>query len=224
MEIICLKSRQKIPAVDTDADDDIAFCRSCNYSFSFAELLKKSSAQGMGILQVPDGAWYRQTGNGFEIGATTRSWIGFVLVPCLAIWPLLILNFYAKWLKSGTGFSFGFFMVVLILFALPSLLPTSVILMYLAGKVVVSVESGEGRIFTGVGPLGWTRRFKWNSIKRVRKGWTTYQVNGSHQPLIELEREKRVRFGSLLKNERREFMMAVLKKKLSGFKMESSIQ
>jgi len=67
----------------------------------------------------------------------------------------------------------GKFNLMLSLFGLPFLIGTiilgSLAVMTVCGKVVVSTSYNEGKVFTGVGPFGWTRKFDWASVTHIKK-------------------------------------------------------
>ena len=50
--------------------------------------------------------------------------------------------------------------------------------MTVCGKVVVSTSYDQGKIFTGVGPFGWTRKFDWASVTHIRKNTSFNNHNG----------------------------------------------
>jgi hypothetical protein len=81
----------------------------------------------------------------------------------------------------------------------------------LMGRVEVIISMNEGRVRTGIGPFNWTRRFDASKVKRVATSQTRYVQNGQRKQLIEIEAEdRRVRFGSMLRDERRAWMLGVL--------------
>ncbi len=71
-------------------------------------------------------------------------------------------------------------------------------------------------VFVGIGPLGWTRRFRWSEIRAVRCTLTKWQQNNRSLPIIELEGPKPIRFGSQLSEKRRDFLLAVLRARVAG--------
>jgi hypothetical protein len=118
----------------------------------------------------------------------------------------------------GTQIYHGKFNLFQSLFGIPFLLGTvlfgSIALMTLCGKVVVAVSRDEGRVFTGVGPVGWTRKFKWSGVKSVGADLTKYQRNGQSMPLIALQGDQPLRFASGLNEARQRFMLRALKQLL----------
>lgn len=95
-----------------------------------------------------------------------------------------------------------------------------VALVSLGGRVEVRLEDALGIVRTAVGPLAWRRRFDASNVKAVRIGETSWKQNGQSKPVVEIEADRTVRFGSMLTDERRAWMVAVLKRLL----VESSIR
>ena len=86
----------------------------------------------------------------------------------------------------------------------------SIALMAVCGKMVVSVNGDQGKIFTGVGSVGWTRKFKWSGIREVQEN-TRYGSKGGIYHVIVLEGDTRISFGSGIKESRLYFMENALR-------------
>jgi len=71
-------------------------------------------------------------------------------------------------------------------------------------------------VFAGVRSIGWRRVYRWSDFQLVRD--VRERVPWSRAPveLIELEGKTRVVFGSMLRDRRRQFLIAVLRKMLAG--------
>jgi hypothetical protein len=85
------------------------------------------------------------------------------------------------------------------------------------GRTEVQADPTGGTVFTGVGPLGYRRRFMPSHVADVRiedKQWR--DSDGDRQQktniVIETKEGKLIRFGSMLSNERRRFLAAILRK------------
>lgn len=211
MQLTCPNCHREIPTEDVNVEKDIALCRACNQTFSFAELLREGSGPAVDLMRPPKGVWFRQDMRGFELGATTRSAAAFFLVPFMCAWSGLSLGgIYGKQIHSGK------FNLAMSLFGLPFLIGTIFLIamtfMTICGKMVVSVQGDQGKLFTGIGPIGRTRRFKWSSIKSVTDNANFYS-NGRPQVSIVLQGDDdaRLRFGSGLNEDRRYFMMNALR-------------
>jgi hypothetical protein len=82
----------------------------------------------------------------------------------------------------------------------------------LAGKTEVRIGRDAGSVFVGIGRLGWTRRFAPAQLQHVRLVRRSNQNNHA-QLEIHLEHAdgKRIKFGSLLKEERQVFIVSALR-------------
>jgi hypothetical protein len=78
------------------------------------------------------------------------------------------------------------------------------------GRVTVSVRGDDGIIFSGVGPIGRRKRFRWSEVRDMRL--TRFgESNGKAQYRITLDAEKLIHFGTMLKEERQQFLLAALR-------------
>lgn len=86
--------------------------------------------------------------------------------------------------------------------------------MTVAGKVELTLDDDGGKIFTGLGVIGRTQRFKWDEITSVSEQ-TSLSGKGGSSTDIQLEGKKRVSFGSLLNDERRFYIFKCLQQVLA---------
>lgn len=85
-------------------------------------------------------------------------------------------------------------------------------LVSIAGRVEVRLRGPEGLVYTGIGPIGWRRRFDASKVKAVRFVDSSYEKNGKPDRLIAIEGERTtVKFGSVLSEPRRLWMGGALK-------------
>ena len=125
---------------------------------------------------------------------------------------------------NGNPMSVGmtiFLWIFLTPFILVGLAMIGAFLSSLAGRTEVRLGSTEGVVFTGVGSLGYRRRFDASGVKNVRlddRQWNDSDGRRQRKSCIVLEtREgKLVKFGSMLAEERRKFMAGAVRKVLWG--------
>jgi hypothetical protein len=205
---------------DVNVAKDVAYCRKCNVAFSLSELVHDGEDERVAVApdpavdfnQPPKGVWFEQTFEGFVIGATTRSALGCFLVPFMCVWSGGSLGGI-----YGTQIINGQFSLFQTLFGIPFLIGTVIIgslaVMCVIGRVVLTVDRDSGSVFTGVGKIGFTKRFEWKDVTRVyeeeKRG-----SKGSVTKQIVLEGKDRITFGSMLSDNRRYFILQVLKKML----------
>ena len=212
MNLKCPKCRTEIPLEDVNVSTDLALCRQCSQTYSFAELSQNREVLDVDFSRPPRGVWYRNQGNEFEVGSSTRSWAALFLVPFTLVWAGgSIGGIY------GSQFIHHKFDLFQSLFGIPFLIGSVVLvsltLMTVLGKLAVRGTGDHGSVFIGVGPFGWNRRFRWSEIRSVKMSLTKWQQNNRNLPVIELEGPTAIRFGSQLSEKRRNFIYAVLRQK-----------
>jgi hypothetical protein len=167
----------------------------------------------------PKGESFELVPDGFVVSAKSRrGWVWLVLF--LAIGRLLPLQFDAL-----HRFNLG--QIDLIRLSATSLLTTIAVLagtlmalLQVLGSVALRRSGDAGSVFVGVGRIGWIRRFSWIEIDSVRemaesRRWGTGPTNRFVELHFRDGRSQALRFGTLLTNERRWFMLAVLRSQLA---------
>jgi len=236
----CSRCRQKIPAEDVNIANDIAFCRACNLAHKLSELVHGTSLDAnLDVTRPPQGTWYRNRGLGAVIGASHRSmgaalgllfftlfWNGIV-----SIFVMLALSATLHHLGISTpewfptpkmnGGEMGIGMTMFLwLFLTPFILIGFAMflafLSSLAGRTEIQIHHSAGTVFSGIGLVGWRRRFNTTSIKEVRiesQSWQgrTGNRRGKSQIVLEMENGKPIKFGSMLQPERMQFLAAALR-------------
>ena len=210
MKVACPKCQTRFAMEDLNVAADVAVCRRCEEAFALSELVEGGHERGaVNLHQPPAGAWFQEIKNGFEIGATTRSWQALLLVPFTAVW-----SGFSMFGIYGTQIAKGQFNLFSSLFGLPFLVGTiflvSLCMMMICGRVVVSVQDNRGEVFVGVGPIGRRRRFAWNEVQSISEEYSRYR-SGNWQQGIALAGKSRLLFGTPLSDERRYFILNVLK-------------
>ena len=239
----CSKCKAEIPESDVNVANDVAFCRRCNLAQKLSAMVHGIQLDThIDLNRPPPGAWYRSGTFGPVLGATHRSigvaigtlavclfWNGIVSVfVLLAVSSTLnLLNIPApEWFPvprmnddvMGVGMTI-FLWLFLTPFIAIGLAMIGAFLSALAGRTEVRLRPSEGAVFTGIGLLGWSRRFNPQNVKDVRmdeKRWR--DSDGDRQSkteiVIELQEGKAIRFGSMLREERRLFVAAGTRKLL----------
>ena len=215
MKVTCPVCNGVVPAAQLNVATDVGVCPGCDEAFSISEVVDAGGEEGtVDLKAAPGGSWYQSTMNGWEVGASTRSPVAFILVPFMCVWSGGSLGgIYGGQLVKGE------FNLAISLFGIPfllgSLLFGAIALMTVCGKVVVSVDRNRGRVFAGVGRLGWTRRFDWAAITSVAETTTHIRSPGNTGMAIALTGTSRLTFGSNLNEKRRYFLLQALRKMLA---------
>jgi hypothetical protein len=221
MNLVCPYCRSNIPLQDVNVSTDIALCRNCGKTLSVSEDLASSRKVGPDLNVPPRGAWFQQQPQGFRIGASTRSWTALFLIPFTCVWAGGSLSGL-----YGSQFRKGHFDPTASLFGMPFLLGSCVLIamcaMTLAGKVEITRIDDRLSIFTGIGPIGWSRRFLWSDFSLVREERGGWASNRGHGQIIVLEGVRRAALGSMLSEERRYFVFYAIRKMLRDQTMSST--
>jgi hypothetical protein len=236
----CSKCRATISAEDVNVGTDVAFCRACNVAHKLSALAHGSGIRpDLDLSRPPPGAWQRASGLGTLIGASHRS-VGGAIAAFLfgAFWNGIVSIFVLLALAStldhmGVTLPAWFPMpkfdrgelpigmtIFLWLFLTPfiaiGLVMIGAFLMCLGGRTEVKVRDWQAELFTGIGPVGYRRKFKTDGVKDVRiedRRWTDSDGDRSRKThiVLEMAEGKPLKFGSSLSEERREFVAGALR-------------
>lgn len=217
MKISCPACQRLLPASQLNVAANVAVCPNCNEAFAISDVIGSDRGdRDFDIRQSPPGSWFEDTDSGWRITASTRSALAFFLVPFMCAWSGLSIG-----VLYGSQIAVGEFNLLLSLFGIPfalgTLLLASMVAMSICGKIVVSTDGNDGEVFAGVGPFGWTRRFDWASIHAIEEDFLGYSAVGSHHGrVISLVGQSRLKFGSMLNDARRFYVLQVLRKLLAS--------
>jgi hypothetical protein len=242
---VCSKCGTAIPPGDINVANDVAYCRTCNLSHSLSNLTHGGGVDAqVDLANPPAGVWYQHDGMERVVGATNRSlgtalgslvfalfWNGIVSVFVLVALAgtLKHLGFTVPhWFPApelngglmGVGMTL-FLWIFLTPFILIGLTMIGVFVVSLGGRTEVRVRERDGVVFTGVGGLGWRRRFDASAVKEVRiddKQWRDSDGDRRRKPnvVIETNSGKPIKFGSLLTEERRKFVAGAVRQITCG--------
>jgi hypothetical protein len=225
---------------DVNVAADVAFCRACNVAHKFSELVRGSGIDpNLDLSRPPKGAWHRASGLGTSIGASHRSvggalgafafaafWNGIVsifvalaLASTLAHLGVARPEWFPKPVMNGGAIGVGmtlFLWLFLTPFIVIGLAMIGVFFSCLGGKTEVRIRDVQGEIFSGIGPLGFKRKFRTDLVKDVRiedKQWRDSDGDRrrSTEIIIEMMEGKPIKFGSSLREDRRQFVAAALR-------------
>ena len=226
--IICPDCDNPVKESDINTEDGYAFCDICKNSFPLSDVPDNQTGQSQKPQSVedifknpPKEVYTNKYEDKIIIGTSTRSVSGIVLLFIVAggiLWfmgsiifgmlswfiphiknsdgvltypPAYLLMFIFVLTSAGTLFLFGGFLISL--------------LMAINGKVEV-VLGKESYTFTGIGNIGITKKFDWQSVKKIyKRTWKTTGRRDSsgrrtlrtHYEII-IEGESKVNFGRIL--------------------------
>jgi len=238
----CPQCKGVIPSDDINVANDIAFCRTCNLSHRLSDLTSGATVDtDVDASRPPAGTWFQRDGRGTVIGATHRS-IGqaFGLLLFVLFWNGIVSVFVALALASTlkllgipapgwfppakmNGGPMGIGMTLFLwLFLTPFIaIGLSMLMAFLsclAGKTELQIQGNQCVLFSGIGALGRRKRFSTSEVKDVRiedKRWRDSDGDSRRNTQIIIETtQKPIKCGSMLTNERRQFVAGCLKKEL----------
>ena len=230
----CPKCKKVIVSDDINVANDVAYCRSCNLAHKLSGLIHSSElADGTVLHEPPAGVRLINDGLGRGITATHRSfgaalgtlamalfWNGIVSVFVLLAMSATLSNLnipVPDWFPApnmndspmGPGVTI-FLWIFLTPFIVIGLGMMGAFLMSIGGKTEVRLNHKTGKVFTGVWPLGYRRRFEVSSVfdVRIEAGrWRDSDgTNSKTYIIIETHGGKVIKFGSMLSEERRKFI------------------
>jgi hypothetical protein len=215
MKITCVNCQAAIPPDQINVSTDVAFCPQCSEAFSISSLVASGNADdGADLGEPPRGLWFKDRVTGWTISATTRSAAAFFLVPFMCVWSGFSLGGI-----YGTQLIKGEFDLLPSLFGIPFVLGTllfgSIAAMTVAGRQAIRVDGNMGGVFTGVGPIGWTRVFDWQTVTRIDEE-PFRQSENPNAKLIVLVGKTKIKLGSMLSDERRHYMLRLLRRLLTS--------
>lgn len=203
--LLCPACREPISAEHVNTASDTAVCHVCGTTYEFSGLVE-FAASPVDLNKPPAGAWYRQHSDGFTIGASMRSpFILCLLVPFTIAWFAFALGFVRR--VSAFGNVQTIF-AVLVGVATATLL--ALLTLAAAGKVEIRKRGGDGEVFTGVGVIGWTRRFRWPEIQTIRQE-LIYYGRGKVMAIV-LEGNSRLMSAVAINDSRRHFLVNGLRR------------
>jgi hypothetical protein len=232
----CPKCRQIIGGDDINVGKDLAYCRPCNTAHALSELFDDSALGGPVDLKDPPPGVTCETGpRETVIAASHRSWAQALGLLGLCLFWNGIVSVFVMFALTGTLYQLGVALpawvpkmnndgqpigvgelIFLWLFLTPFIAVGAAIAMgfvsTLAGKTEVRIGRDAGAVFVGIGRLGWTRRFAPAHIQKIELVRRANQNNGEQLEIhLEQENGKRIKFGSLLKEERQAFIVSALR-------------
>lgn len=239
----CPRCKKTILSEDINVANDIAYCRACNLSHHLSALASGSIVDSdVDVSRPPAGAWFRRDSVSATIGATHRSlgqafgllffclfWNGIVSVfVLLALGSTLqhlgigIPHWFPSPTSHGKMIPIGltiFLWLFLTPFIAIGLGVFASMLSCIAGRTEMRVEGNNATLFTGIGPVGFRKRFLASAAQEVRiveKRWRDRDGDSrqSMQIIIDLASGKAIRFGSMLTKERRAFVAGAIQKVL----------
>lgn len=239
----CPKCSRAILGDDVNAAKDIAYCRACNLAHRLSVLINTCElTHGVEVNNPPPGVRCDVSGGSLSVAVTHRAlgaavgtlaialfWNGIVSIFVLIAIAGTLKNLHVPvpaWFPSpdmnGSPMSAGM-TIFLWIFLTPFIVIGSgrigAFLLTAVGRTEVQVDRNGSSVFTGIGLLGYRRRFMASEVSDVRideRQWRDSDGDSQRRTCIVIETRsgRIIRFGSMLTAERRKFMAAVLRRAL----------
>lgn len=218
--------------------EGVALCASCGQLSRLSEVASRKRPIAEVLRNPPTGCSVTEWGQNTVVHATLRSIVGFfgtllvalfwngivsvfVLVALAGLYTNLI-GPLPPWFPApdfDESMSLGmtlFLCIFLLPFVTIGLLMVGAVLLNSAGKIEVVVGDKNGVVRTGIGFLAWRRQFDPTQVRRVSLGTTSWQTDGQPSEVIIIEADRTIKFGTLLRDERREWLQAILHELLTN--------
>jgi len=176
-------------------------CQKCGRAYRLECL--RPAASVAGLSNPPWGARLEILADGFTAVASMRSGLGFLAVPAALFiaWGLI------KVLPAVAAGAPIAGPAVLILTAALLVVGS---LHLLLGQLRITRHGDRLTVFCGLGPMGFTSGYPWSSFRKVYE-----QATYNNGPILVLDGEFRVTFGSLLSLSQRDFLLQALRAMLA---------
>lgn len=230
---LCPACGAEIATGNINVAEGVALCTGCGELSRLAEVVSATRSLADLLSNPPPGCSWSEWGDEMRVNATLRSvgtffgslffalfWNGitsvFVLLAIAGLYANLIgppPSWFPAPVMNDLPMSLGmslFLCVFLLPFVTVGLVMAGVVVLAAAGTAEARLGHHDAQVRTGVGPLVWTRRFDPTQVRRVGEGLTSWKTNDESRVAIVIEADRKVKFGSMLSDERREWMRAAL--------------
>lgn len=228
----CPVCGSQIAAASINISEGVALCGACGQLSRLAEVAAHKRPTQELLEDPPPGCRVTEWGHRTTLTATLRSAGGMLGALAAALfWNGITSVFVAAaargWYEHLVGPAPDWFpappmddlnslgaLLFMTLFLTPFVLVgvgmVVAVLLCAVGRVEVQLGGHRGVVRSGVGPVTWNQRFDPERVREVSIGWTRWQQNDQSQELIVIHADRRVKFGSMLTEERRDWLRAAL--------------
>ncbi|MGC9971714.1 MAG: hypothetical protein ABSE56_14120 [Bryobacteraceae bacterium] len=190
------------------------WCPQCWRSYRYSSLLP-AAPRAIDLETPPPGARLERLADGFTIAVSMHSELAILTVLC----GLFVLVAGGCLLAAGMqtpppGRAPVFGPLVLLAIPVLSAAAAALCLVPVAGQLRITRHGDRLTVFTGVGTVGWTSEYRWSSFETVYEEDRS-SPEGRDTRIIVLDGERRVTFGGILTDERRDFVLHALRAMLA---------
>jgi len=229
----CPKCGAALPAGAINLAEGVALCERCGRLSRLSDVASRGRPTDELLAHPPSGCSVIAGERGTVVQATMRSlggflgslaialfWNGIVSIFVLIALAGLYVNligplpswFPAPSMKESMSMGMTLFLCVFLMpFILVGSAMVGALLLYAAGKTSVVIGDSGAFVSTGIGFLAWRRRFDPGQTRNVSLDYGRWESRGGQRKqFVVIDADRTVKFGSLLQDERREWMQAIL--------------
>jgi hypothetical protein len=209
----CPKCNNRLSAAEINILENIGHCKSCNHVFDLKEQLEEAKElekmKNFDPEVTPDKVSHERYQDKILIKFSLRSKMALFLIPFTMVWSgVSIGGIYMSQIAARK------FDLVSSLFGLPFLLGTVFLLFLIvksiAGKIEITLNNQGGESFSGFGPFGIKKKWRWDEIVQVAEGSSNVRINGVPLRPVRLEGQRLVKLGSTLPKEQTDYLRDVM--------------
>ena len=235
-EYYCPSCDALLTSTDINIAEGVALCPGCGALSRLSEVVEYERPSDEVVNDPPPGCTLRNDIDSTVVRVSLRSFSGFigslffcvfwngitgifVLIAAAGLYTNLVGPlpnwFPAPEMEDGMGRGMTLFLCLFLTpFVLIGLFMFGAVLTSMMGSLVVRIGRDTASIKTGIGPIGWTRRFNPRKVEKISAGQTKWKQNDQTKPLIEIQADRTVRFASGLDEAKRDWLIAVLRRLL----------
>ncbi len=222
----CPDCNAPIPDTDANESEGVALCRGCETLHAIDSLGEWGDLPvPVGVLkdEPPSGCWMSDDGVEMRVGISTRSAsFGGFFVFFAAFWNTVTGVFVVQAVSGlhkglthpGAGASLGssvFLAIFLVPFVLVGGVTGVLALVGTLGNVEVSIRGAQGMVFTGIGTIGWRRRFDATRVTDVRIVDSGARSNEKIVHAVCIDADRTIKLASMATPARRDWLAGALK-------------
>lgn len=164
-EYYCPWCGSVLPGEDVNLQTGLALCRSCGYTGKADDVKRACFC----VEKPPCITLDKCSMNGRRLIYRRFGWEGLAMMVFAVVWDSALVSFLSDIFSSPFSHMHA---AGLLLFLLPFVLAGIVVpvmgLRLLFGRMVVEVGRGQGTVFRGIGPVGWSWRFFFSGKETAR--------------------------------------------------------
>lgn len=221
----CEKCNHVISFKDINIENEHVKCQACGHQSEISEFFAdfaskfndnigfnpKQVDENFDIHSPPKGAWINRNFNETKIGATTRSLRGVLVILAAVlftriVYTLVYIDIIQKNNYNTETVTIGLIFVILLIVLY------TLSLMVLFGKIEITTDHGGGKIFTGIGPIGTVKTFKWHDVSSItEKSPKHMRPSTFYSTHIQLYGQKKIKFGTQLTDDKKHYIINAMK-------------